>query len=63
MNGKGFSFYNLCNFTLCDFSLECNWGINRGAPVLVTKVQSACKRESSTRKGSLLQVSYLEYIK
>jgi hypothetical protein len=32
---KGFYFFDLCDFTLCDFSLEHNCRINRGVPVPV----------------------------
>jgi hypothetical protein len=30
---NGFPFFDLCDFTLCDFSLEHNCHINQGVPV------------------------------
>jgi hypothetical protein len=36
---KEFSFLNLCDFTLCDFSLEHNYHMNQGVPVLVKKFE------------------------
>jgi hypothetical protein len=34
VRGEGIFFFDLCSFTLCDFSVEHNCCINWGVPVL-----------------------------